>query len=194
LTRWLADRPTLVALTPGPAQAQFRHLQLPAGVRTHHLPFLNQHHFDRLLWSADLNLVRGEESLVRALWAGRPFLWQLYPQDDDAHLAKSAAFLDFWLGAQTDGPAPWKADLRALWKAWNPSVLPAGPPADDPGALVLPDLGAWETGVLDLRRSLLEQDDLTTQLMRFVALRQPAQVRAESSLQRHSTGTSAVTP
>ena len=34
------------------------------------LPWLTQPDYDRLLWSADLNFVRGEDSLVRAIWAG----------------------------------------------------------------------------------------------------------------------------
>ena len=62
------------------------------------LPLLSQPDFDHLLWACDLNFVRGEDSLVRALWAGTPFVWQIYPQDDDAHHAKLAAFLD-WLEA-----------------------------------------------------------------------------------------------
>ena len=42
--------------------------------------------------------MRGEDSLVRALWARRPFLWNIYPQEDLAHHAKLNAFLD-WLNA-----------------------------------------------------------------------------------------------
>ncbi|UGA38483.1 elongation factor P maturation arginine rhamnosyltransferase EarP [Chromobacterium haemolyticum] len=57
------------------------------------LPMTDQDSYDLLLWSCDLNLVRGEDSFVRAQWAGRPFLWHIYPQDDDAHLAKLDAFL-----------------------------------------------------------------------------------------------------
>ena len=44
------------------------------------LPFLPQASFDRLLWACDVNFVRGEDSFVRAQWAGRPFVWQIYPQ------------------------------------------------------------------------------------------------------------------
>ena len=171
LIRLLADQPTTLALTPGYAQAQVHRMALPPSVRTHDLPFLSQRDFDRLLWSADLNLVRGEDSLVRALWAGQPFLWQLYPQDDDAHLVKSNAFLDRWLGAETAGQAPWKADLRILWRTWNPASRPQDARPDDSQPLVLPDAGDWTAGVQALRQDLLQQDDLTTQLMRFVASR-----------------------
>ena len=44
-----------------------------------------------LLWSCDLNFVRGEDSLVRGVWSGRPFVWQIYRQADDAHLPKLEA-------------------------------------------------------------------------------------------------------
>jgi len=74
------------------------------------IPFVSQPDFDRLLWSADFNLIRGEDSFVRALWAGRPMLWHIYPQDDAAHLVK----LDAWL-AHYDAPAP----IPALMRAWN---------------------------------------------------------------------------
>ncbi|MGB7300168.1 MAG: elongation factor P maturation arginine rhamnosyltransferase EarP [Burkholderiaceae bacterium] len=57
-------------------------------------PWLDQDNFDHLLWSCDLNLVRGEESWIRAHWAEQPFLWQPYRQDNDAHCDKLDAFLE----------------------------------------------------------------------------------------------------
>ncbi|PXW95253.1 putative repeat protein (TIGR03837 family) [Sphaerotilus hippei] len=77
------------------------------------LPALPQTAFDRLLAACDLNLVRGEDSLVRALWAARPMLWQLYPQEDTIRLTKLQAFLDVHL----DDAAP--PGLRAAFEAWN---------------------------------------------------------------------------
>ena len=53
---------------------------------------LPQSEFDRLLWACDVNFVRGEDSFVRAQWATRPFVWQIYPQSDEAHWAKLDAF------------------------------------------------------------------------------------------------------
>ncbi|NEX61526.1 elongation factor P maturation arginine rhamnosyltransferase EarP [Noviherbaspirillum galbum] len=85
-----------------------------AGV--HVLPFVEQGDYDRLLWSCDLNLVRGEDSFVRAQWAARPFVWHIYPQDDGAHWTK----LDAFLSRFTAGLAPDDAAiLRAMWSAWN---------------------------------------------------------------------------
>lgn len=63
------------------------------------IPFVDQPDYDRLLWASDLNIVRGEDSFVRAQWAARPFLWHIYPQQDDAHLDKLQAFLQRY-GAQ----------------------------------------------------------------------------------------------
>ena len=115
----------------------------------HFLPYLSQGSYDELLWACDLNCVRGEDSLVRALWAGKPLLWHIYPQDDDAHLAKLDAFLD-WL----DAPA----SLRAAHHAWN----------GHDAASVWTDLPTWAGAPALARENLLAQDDLTTQLLRFV--------------------------
>lgn len=58
------------------------------------LPMTDQAGYDRLLWSCDFNIVRGEDSFLRAQWAARPFLWHIYPQEEAAHLEKLRAFLD----------------------------------------------------------------------------------------------------
>jgi uncharacterized repeat protein (TIGR03837 family) len=57
------------------------------------LPFLPQAGYDRLLGLTDFNLVRGEDSLVRAMLAGRPFLWQAYLQAEKYHTVKVTALL-----------------------------------------------------------------------------------------------------
>jgi uncharacterized repeat protein (TIGR03837 family) len=62
------------------------------------LPFMAQGDYDRLLWSADWNFVRGEDSLCRAVWARRPLVWQPYVQPAGAHAAKLAAFADWYVG------------------------------------------------------------------------------------------------
>lgn len=80
------------------------------------LPFMQQDQYDRLLWSCDFNAVRGEDSFVRAQWAGRPLLWHIYPQADDAHLEKLDAFLRLY----TEGlSADAQVALTGLWHAWN---------------------------------------------------------------------------
>jgi uncharacterized repeat protein (TIGR03837 family) len=82
----------------------------------HVLPFLDQDRYDRLLWACDLNFVRGEDSFVRAQWAARPFVWNIYAQRDAAHWKKLDAFLNRYL---QDLPAPESETMRAFWTAWN---------------------------------------------------------------------------
>jgi uncharacterized repeat protein (TIGR03837 family) len=118
------------------------------------LPLLSQLEFDHLLWACDLNFVRGEDSLVRALWAGKPLVWQIYPQHDDAHHSKLRAFLD-WLEAPPG--------VHEFHFAWNGVG----------GSLNSPLPESWERCVQRARSVLLAQDDLTTQLMRFVARHGP---------------------
>jgi uncharacterized repeat protein (TIGR03837 family) len=78
------------------------------------LPFLSHSDFDRLLWACDVNFVRGEDSFVRAQWAEKPFLWQIYPQDQEAHLVKLEAFLTRYLETFPDPEV-----IRRSWQAWN---------------------------------------------------------------------------
>jgi uncharacterized repeat protein (TIGR03837 family) len=79
-------------------------------------PFLDQDEYDRLLWACDLNLVRGEDSFVRAQWAARPLLWQIYPQSDGAHWPKLDAFLDLYGHGL---PAAINSATLRFWRAWN---------------------------------------------------------------------------
>ncbi len=58
------------------------------------LPFLSHADYDRLLWLCDFNFVRGEDSWLRAIWAGKPMIWQPYRQEEDTHLVKLKAFID----------------------------------------------------------------------------------------------------
>lgn len=80
------------------------------------LPFLSPEHYDRLLWACDLNIVRGEDSFVRAQFAGRPVLWQAYVQEGETHEKKVQAWLDLYLAGVSPGLV---AGLRDLFTAWN---------------------------------------------------------------------------
>jgi uncharacterized repeat protein (TIGR03837 family) len=80
------------------------------------LPFVEQERYDELLWACDINFVRGEDSCVRAQWAGRPFVWHIYPQHDGVHIQKLRAFLARYCA----GLAPDAAQAqRVWWEAWN---------------------------------------------------------------------------
>ena len=58
------------------------------------LPFFTYDKYEELLALCDINLVRGEDSFVRALLLGKPFLWHIYPQDENAHIIKLESFLE----------------------------------------------------------------------------------------------------
>ncbi|WP_114648858.1 elongation factor P maturation arginine rhamnosyltransferase EarP [Pseudothauera hydrothermalis] len=80
------------------------------------IPFTDQDGYDRLLWSCDLNFVRGEDSFVRAQWAACPLVWQSYRQADNAHHVKLEAFLRrYCAGLEPIAAQP----LQAFWQAWN---------------------------------------------------------------------------
>jgi uncharacterized repeat protein (TIGR03837 family) len=115
-----ADQPTRLLVTAGRAAAAVRAVQpRDAGaLALHWLPLLSQRDYDHLLWSCDLNFVRGEDSLVRGLLAGAPCVWQLYPQDDGAHHAKLEAWLA-WLQ-----PPPELARLQRVWNGAAAGPLP----------------------------------------------------------------------
>lgn len=97
------------------------------------LPMLTQVQYDQLLWCADINMVRGEDSFVRALWAGKPLTWDIYKQDDDVHWEKLRAFAQIygeslpesialawsdWLMLWNAGTQADEAQLRQAWERW----------------------------------------------------------------------------
>jgi uncharacterized repeat protein (TIGR03837 family) len=117
------------------------------------LPYTSQDGFDEMLWACDLNFVRGEDSLVRALWAGQPFIWHIYPQDDNAHHAKLEAFLD-WMQAPES--------LRRAHRVWN------GMEAGEWTSLNAETLQIWSHNTQTKRHQLFGQTDLVTQLIKFM--------------------------
>lgn len=128
------------------------------------IAFVAQDEYDRLLWSCDINFVRGEDSFVRAQCAARPFVWHIYPQTDDVHLAKLNAFADRY---EAGLPQAVRDAQRALWHAWNmqgDGLVAAWTRWCD----VLPELSAhaevW-------RQSLAAQAGLVDRLAAFVAER-----------------------
>jgi uncharacterized repeat protein (TIGR03837 family) len=125
LRHWTeGPRPITVLATQGAASEQiaawFGEPLVPgtplqqSSLTVYPLPFLPQDAFDRLLWSCDVNFVRGEDSFVRAQWAQRPFVWQIYPQSDGVHWAK----LDAFLARYTEGFRE-AAGVRDFWHGWN---------------------------------------------------------------------------
>ncbi len=136
------------------------------------IPFVAQADYDRLLWACDLNFVRGEDSFVRAQWAGKPFIWHIYPQDKNLHHVKLRAFLQYHAaGTQS---------LAAATLCWNGVAC-----HDDGQAPAWP--GLWQSAQADLpasafaadawERRMLANGDLAANLLRFAATLRQARVQ-----------------
>jgi len=121
------EEPTVVAVPEGKvATAVLGRLGIAApgagqslrrgGLEIRIVPFVAQPRYDELLWACDCNFVRGEDSFVRAQWAAKPMVWQIYPQRERAHWPKLEAFLDLYCEGLPEEAA---AALRGLWRAWN---------------------------------------------------------------------------
>jgi uncharacterized repeat protein (TIGR03837 family) len=162
----MSDGPPVVCVVPegvtplAPAAGECRTL---GALTLHGLRFLQPDDYDRLLWSCDLNFVRGEDSASRAQWSGQPFLWQLYPQQQRAHLDKLHAFLSLYTATLDAGTATL---LRQCALAWN------GATDGDIGGGVdwtslhaaLPDLKAHGRA---WRRQLEDAGELASSLVEF---------------------------
>lgn len=161
-----------VLATSGWASDQAKSCLWPSGLRWTALDWLSQDDFDHLLWSSDLNLVRGEDSLVRAIWAGKPFVWQLYPQTDGAHADKAEAFLDRYLSSRATTSMPSDA-IRTFWRVWN------GLPSSLNAVAMIGDLfsgtswASWQRLSFEFSRQLSSQADLVSQLELFVRQKDP---------------------
>lgn len=133
LAQWRDGPSPVLALVPAgrvsPAVARFFGVEsFAAGAHArsgnlaaHGLAFVPQPDYDALLWVADLNFVRGEDSFVRAQWARKPFVWHIYPQADDVHLPKLDAALAHLSAGLPDAP---RAALERFWHAWNGAGTP----------------------------------------------------------------------
>jgi uncharacterized repeat protein (TIGR03837 family) len=124
------------------------------------LPFVPQPDYDKLLWACDLNFVRGEDSFVRAQWAGKPFVWHIYPQDKDLHHVKLNAFLQRY-SANTES-------LSEFTLGWNAATQTTG----DWGSLwprLVSDLQKIASMSEDWQRQMLENGDLASNLLKFAA-------------------------
>lgn len=155
---------TILVLPDGPIAREVRtryqdgsgHLQL------RYLPFLPQVEYDALLWACDINLVRGEDSFVRAQWAGRPFVWHIYPQAEEAHRIKLEAFLDVLAPHFSAAAAQ---AIRDFWHAWN--SVPGAPPLSDAWTAFCRETLSQSQGRRSWEARLLRAGDLAAQLVRF---------------------------
>jgi uncharacterized repeat protein (TIGR03837 family) len=128
LAAWAAGEHFLTCLVPeGRVMPQvasfFGRQQLAVGdvlqqgnLRVLVLPFVEQDEYDLLLWACDINFVRGEDSCVRAQWAGKPLIWHIYPQHDGVHIKKLHALFELYsVGLEPSG----RQAVRDIWDMWN---------------------------------------------------------------------------
>ncbi|SAK81901.1 hypothetical protein AWB77_04139 [Caballeronia fortuita] len=133
LAQWRdADAPVVLLVPEGRISgALARFFGIPAfaagasaragALRAHALGFVEQPLFDELLWAADINFVRGEDSFVRAQWAMKPFVWHIYPQADDAHVPKLDAALAHYTRTLQKSA---RDAVARFWHAWNGAGMP----------------------------------------------------------------------
>jgi uncharacterized repeat protein (TIGR03837 family) len=124
-------------------------------------PFVPQPDFDRVLAAHDFCWVRGEDSFVRAQYAGKPFIWQIYPQDDGAHLVKLQAFLDLYCAGMSRECAD---AVRALNVWLSDESVPA---SKAPWQNALTHWQEWQQHAHHWQKTLLAQTDLATKLVSF---------------------------
>lgn len=134
------------------------------------IPFLTQVEYDLLLWICDINFVRGEDSFIRAQWAGKPFIWHIYPQDEQAHIIKLDAFLTRFLSGKSQ---EFSGKLHSLWHNWNEFA-----DTGDSWEKMLQQLPQWQCATHEWCQDLAQQPDLTCQLMALAV---------EYSLQKSTT-------
>ncbi len=123
----------------------------------HVLPFLNQADYDQLLTVCDINFVRGEDSWLRAIWAGKPFIWQPYFQDENTHIKKLEAFLALFY-ANFDV----KNQVLQMHTAWTSNQLSAAVWQD-----YLNQLSNIAGYTLQQSHQLAKQTDLAAKLVVF---------------------------
>lgn len=184
---WEAGEQPITCLVPeGVAVAQIEaFLGCQAGAGTVHtrgaltvrvLPFVAQPDYDRLLWACDVNFVRGEDSFVRAQWAGKPFVWHIYPQDENLHHKKLRAFLQRYAG-KDGGSGENLAGMDSLTSfslRWNEAgsqtaqaVLDAQKPWAELWSQCQADLPQMMQRAADWQEKMLANGDLASNMLKF---------------------------
>jgi uncharacterized repeat protein (TIGR03837 family) len=126
------------------------------------IPFVDQTEYDRLLWACDLNFVRGEDSFVRAQWAGNPFIWHIYPQEEDIHLEKLQAFLKRYLSRFNPALALQIEQFALAWNRADEQALRQCYPQ------FLQQIPKWRQFAGAWAQFLTENGDLANNLLQFI--------------------------
>lgn len=128
-------------------------------LRLHILPFMPQPKYDYLLAACDINFVRGEDSIIRAQWAAKPFIWQIYRQEEQAHQVKLDAFLAQYL---QQAPTELATLLQQLHRHWDLEL-----PLQDLWPQLLENQQKIASYNQQWRQYLTSQQDLASNLVRF---------------------------
>ncbi|MDD2842160.1 MAG: elongation factor P maturation arginine rhamnosyltransferase EarP [Tolumonas sp.] len=126
------------------------------------LPMTDQTGYDQLLWSCDINIVRGEDSFLRAQWAARPFLWHIYPQEEEAHLEKLQAFLARYTENMSPVLASTVQQLFLTFNQAHPEEFIASWTA------LQPYWSEWQQQAQQWPQTALAGGNLASQLVQFV--------------------------
>ncbi len=127
------------------------------------IPFVPQSVFDQTLKQYDFLFVRGEDSVMRALFSGIPFVWHIYPQQDEIHLKKLQAFFEV-ISVHMEAKA--KQALNQIWMAWNLNQ----PLTTEMLAYFSVFNHEWRIGLNLYLQNLFQQPDLASRLVRLVSL------------------------
>lgn len=139
---------------------------IPKNIQVFIIPFVDQSTFDQILFNADINFVRGEDSLVRAIWAQKPFIWQPYIQDENTHLKKLNALLDL---------SPFNDKTKQLVLDW--SNLSGNFVDEFSQFLSKPNYIKWCNATLEWSRQLANRTDLATALVDFIKTKRDYDIR-----------------
>jgi len=159
---WAAGKDPMVAVIPQSGLVT-PVTRVDGALETRFVPFLSQLEYDKLLWTCDYNFVRGEDSFVRAQWAGQPFVWNVYPQAAQAHWAKLDAFLKRYCEYLPPDAARATADL---WRAWS-KVGTAHASIAELWCAFREQGGNQRQGLASWSRQLADVGDLASNLARF---------------------------
>lgn len=84
------------------------------------LNFLNQEEYEELINIVDFNFVRGEDSFIRAVLTGKPYMWHIYCQEEYAHMDKIEGFLDkYRRGIENFGDEDFLLNMEKFFKDYN---------------------------------------------------------------------------
>jgi uncharacterized repeat protein (TIGR03837 family) len=132
------------------------------------MPFLVQEAYDRLLQLMDFNIVRGEDSLTRAVLSGKPFIWNAYIQDNSYQIVKVDALcstMKRWFSNNHDFD-----EYQKLMVAFNSASRESYDQHIDGSFLYfLQNLKKFEHSIIDMSYFMTRNCDLIKKITTFIS-------------------------